>query len=64
MACQALNCGRLQYLYDDLQCVKLDRALIANPPIVIYPRIIVRDKVPDDLMDEVRMSFIKAAVPH
>ncbi len=63
MSCQALNCGRLQYLCDDLQFVKLDPELIANPPIVIYPQIIVRDKVSDDLMDKVRMSF-EAAGPH
>jgi hypothetical protein len=32
MACEALNCGQVQYLYDDLQNVEIGRYQIANPP--------------------------------
>jgi predicted nucleotidyltransferase len=54
-SCEALNCGA--YLYDDLRCLTLDRELIANPPIVLHPRIIVRDELPEDLMHEVKIRF-------
>lgn len=53
--CEALNCG--SYLYDDLQCVTLDSELIANPKIVLHPRIIIRGELPGDLMHEVKIRF-------
>jgi hypothetical protein len=54
-SCQARNCGA--YLCDDLQCLTLDRELIANPKIVLHPRIIVRGELPEDLMHEVKIRF-------
>jgi hypothetical protein len=55
VSCEALNCGA--YLYDDLRCLTLDRELIANPKIVLHPRIIVRGELPEDLMQEVKIRF-------
>lgn len=59
MACEALNCGQVQYLYDDLQHIELGRYLIANPAVIIYPELTIRDKIPRDLMDELKSRFEK-----
>ncbi len=48
VACRALNCGRRQHLNDDLQIVTLSPALIAAPPIDLWPRIVTRHAVPAD----------------
>jgi hypothetical protein len=48
VACRALNCGRRQHLNDDLQIVTLSPALIAAPPIDLWPRIVTRCAVPAD----------------
>jgi len=47
--CYALNCGRRQHLNDDLQEVALAPALMAEPPIDLRPKIVVRRTVPDDV---------------
>ena len=47
-ACRALNCGQRQHLNDDLQIVTLGSALIAAPPVDLWPRIINRCAVPRD----------------
>ena len=46
--CRALHCGRRQHLNDDLQVVTLDPALVAAPPIDLWPRIVRRVAVPAD----------------
>ena len=46
--CRALHCGYRQHLNDDLQVVTLDPALIASPPIELWPRIVRRVAVPAD----------------
>jgi predicted nucleotidyltransferase len=46
--CRALHCGHRQHLNDDLQVVTLDSALIASPPIELWPRIVRRIAVPAD----------------
>jgi hypothetical protein len=51
-ACQAQHCGRREYLYDDLQNVRLDLSLIANPPLELWPEIVERTEIPDDVRDE------------
>jgi hypothetical protein len=48
VACRALHCGGRQHLNDDLQIVTLDPALIALPPIDLWPRIARRVAVPAD----------------
>ena len=57
MACEALHCGRVQYLYDDLQIVEIGRHLIATPPLIIHPKCIVNSPLPSDLVNEVRKRF-------
>lgn len=51
-ACQAQHCGRREYLYDDLQIVHLDPTLIAKPPLELWPEIIARTEMPDDVREE------------
>ena len=46
--CRARSCGKRQHLNDDLQIVTLSSALIASPPIDLWPIIIRRVPVPDD----------------
>ena len=47
--CEALHCG--DYIYDDLQVMKLDPELIAVPPLEIWPRVVVRGSLPDDVRE-------------
>lgn len=54
VGCEGRQCGPESYLCDDLHNLNLDRELIANPKIVLHPRIIVRGELPEDLMDEVK----------
>jgi hypothetical protein len=51
-ACQAQHCGRREYLYDDLQIVRLDPTLIAKPPLELWPEIIAHVEIPDDVREE------------
>ncbi len=48
VACRALHCGRRQHLNDDLEVVTLDSALIAAPPVDLWPSIVRRVAVPAD----------------
>jgi hypothetical protein len=48
-SCEALHCGQRQYLYDDLQAVTLAKELTAAPPIELWPRIVARVPVPEDI---------------
>lgn len=49
LACDAQHCGRRKYLHDDLQAVRLDAALIAAPAVDLWPEIIMRTELPDDV---------------
>lgn len=53
MACKARHCGRVPYLYDDLQVIALPKELTANPLLVIYPKIIAKSNLPEDLIKQV-----------
>jgi len=48
-ACEAQHCGRRTYLYDDLQNLHLDPALITAAPLELWPEIITRAEIPDDV---------------
>ena len=50
-SCQALNCGRNQYICDDLDSIRLDSDVVAHPPVVLYPQIIIQTQLPEDLSD-------------
>ncbi len=49
LRCDAQHCGLRAYLHDDLQEVRLDRSLIAAPPILLWPRVISTVPVPEDV---------------
>jgi len=49
VACRAQNCGRQRHLNDDLQVVTLASALIASPPVELWPEIHRRVPVPGDV---------------
>jgi hypothetical protein len=51
MACRALHCGRRHYLYDDLKNLKLEPALIQEPPVEVWPHVVKRAPVPKDLAE-------------
>jgi hypothetical protein len=51
-ACQAQHYGRREFLNDDLQIVRLDPTLIAKPPLELWPEIIARTEMPDDVREE------------
>lgn len=51
-ACEAQHCGRREFLYDDLQNVRLEREIIARPPIQLWPNAGPRDSevsIPHDV---------------
>jgi predicted nucleotidyltransferase len=50
-SCEAQHCGRRQYLYDDLQNVRLDASLVTEPPLELWPETIVRTEIPDDVRE-------------
>ena len=47
--CRARHCGAVPHLADDLDMVSLSIDLIATPPIVLWPEVVVRIDVPDDV---------------
>jgi predicted nucleotidyltransferase len=48
-SCDALHCGRRLYLHDDLAAIHLSGDLIAAPPIELWPEVIARVPVPEDV---------------
>jgi hypothetical protein len=49
VACRAQHCGRRPHLNDDLQVVALASALIASPPLELWPEIRRRAPIPSDV---------------
>jgi len=47
--CRAQRCGERAHLNDDLHVVTLDHALIASPPVELWPQIRRRAPVPPDV---------------
>jgi hypothetical protein len=52
VSCDALHCGRRPYLHDDWETIRLNEALIAAPPIELWPEIVTRVSVPEDVERE------------
>jgi len=48
-SCDALHCGKRQYLHDDLNTIRLSTTLIARPPIELWPDFVTRVSVPEDV---------------
>jgi hypothetical protein len=49
VACRAQHCGLRTHLNDDLHVVTLSKDLLASPPIELWPKVIRRLAVTDDL---------------
>lgn len=47
--CHARHCGAVQHLADDLDVVMLPAELIAAPPVELWPQLVARVTVPDDV---------------
>lgn len=60
--CDALHCGRRRYLHDDLSVVRLDAALIAAPPVELWPKLQARVSVPGDV-ETILLSALRASRP-
>jgi len=50
-SCEALHCGRRPYLYDDLQNIRLSDPIVLAPPIELWPEIVTRVSVPEDVAE-------------
>ena len=50
-SCDARNCGLRHYLHDDLDAVRLEPALIARPPIVLWPQVEAHVAAPADVAE-------------
>jgi len=48
-SCDALHCGRRHYLHDDLEAICLAQDLIAAPPLELWPDIVTRVPIPEDV---------------
>lgn len=48
-SCDARHCGRRPFLHDDLDDVALDASLIKAPPLELWPKIVRRAEIPDDV---------------
>ena len=51
VACRAQHCGQQAHLNDDLQVITLAPAIIASPPVELWPEIRRRVPVPSDVED-------------
>lgn len=52
MSCDAFHCGRRPYLHDDLEAIKLNGAVISEPPLELWPQLIRRVSLPADVEGE------------
>ena len=58
IACRAQHCGLRTHLNDDLHVVTLSKDVLASPPIELWPKVIRRLTVPDDL-EEVLLTKLE-----
>jgi predicted nucleotidyltransferase len=49
MRCDALHCGRREYLHDDLKAITLSKSLVATPPLDLWPEVVARIPLPHDI---------------
>jgi hypothetical protein len=49
MSCDALHCGQRLYLHDDLETIQLAKDLIAAPPLELWPQVVARVPIPQDV---------------
>lgn len=58
MSCDALNCGKREYLHDDLQVINLSKNLVVNPPLIIFPDLVKNADIPVDVEEEIIKKII------
>jgi hypothetical protein len=67
LSCDAYTCGVRPYLHDDFDAITLRSDLVADPPIVLWPRMSARVRPPDDveriLLAPLRAAQERPAVP-
>jgi hypothetical protein len=51
LSCDALDCGRREYLHNDLRTLRLSRELIAAPPLRLWPNVVIAGTVPSDIAE-------------
>ncbi len=61
--CRARHCGVVPHLADDLDMVSLSTDLIAAPPIELWPQVLVRVDVPDDV-EQLLLAPLRSETPH
>jgi hypothetical protein len=49
LSCRAQHCGRRPHLCDDLHVLQLPADLIGAPPLDLWPDVVVRARIPDDV---------------
>jgi predicted nucleotidyltransferase len=49
VSCDARHCGRRPYLHDDWDSVRLEDDTVRRPPIILWPQVIARLAVPEDV---------------
>jgi hypothetical protein len=49
VSCDAWHCGRRHYHHDDFGAVRLSKSLMAAPPLELWPWLVVRIPLPEDL---------------
>jgi hypothetical protein len=52
-SCDAYHCGQRPYLHDDLGEIKLTKTLISEPPLELWPEVVARVPLPDDVTAKV-----------
>lgn len=61
--CHAKHCGAVQHLADDLDAVCLDTTLIATPPVQLWPEVVTRLSVPEDV-ERLLLAPLRASAQH
>lgn len=51
VSCDALHCGRPPFLHDDLGAIELPTELVAHPPLELWPKIVARVVIPNDVTE-------------
>jgi hypothetical protein len=63
MSCDALHCGRRQFLHDDLAVVKLPAGVIEAPTLELWPAVVRRGPIPPDVEELLANGLTKGVPP-
>jgi hypothetical protein len=53
----ARHCGRRPYLHDDVTTIRLSAALVAGPPLELWPQVVARVPIPGDVEQKLLMRL-------